>query len=385
MIIPSVKFVFDRKKTAGNAGLGAVELRIDYDRKHKYMATGIKVQKGRWDENNQCVTGIADAKQYNLIISRMRTRVLEILADMDKEGTIDLAAIPSRMKVKSQDMTFLEFIELQIAKSENTAAHNTTKGYKTFLTQITNWGKIRFFSDVTRENITKLDDWLHERKLGDETIYGYHKHMRKFINDALRAGYISQNPYMLKAVKLKHGKPNIQNYITEKELEKIKKADVGSKSLEGVRDVFVFQCLTGLSFSDMEVFKASRIKEIDGYKTYSGKRGKTGVPFLIVLLDDAMELLEKYGGKFPKMTNQQYNMRLKVIAEAAKVNKPLTSHWARHTAATIWFNRGVPIEVVSKMLGHSNTRITEGVYSKMLDQTIVKAMSVFAKEKDGEE
>ena len=108
---------------------------------------------------------------------------------------------------------------------------------------------------------------------------------------------------------------------------------------------------------------------------YTGRRGKTHQEFSFLLLRPAREILKKYGHKLPLISNVKYNEYLKVVAQKAGIDKPLTSHWARHTGATILLNEGVDMEVVAKVLGHSSTRITRSVYAKLLDDTIVRELS----------
>lgn len=376
MLLPTVKYVFDRRKRAAATknGVGGIELRISYNRKDKYLSTGIKVTPDKWDDTNQRVVGLLEAKDYNLILSRIHTRVMEILNEMDKSGAYDLDAIPAMLKRKSHDMTFLEYIELRIEKEDGVKADNTVKNHRTFLSQMTEWGVIRTFKDVTYATIQKMNEWLVGRKLKDETIYGYNKFLRKFINDAVREGLLTENPYSTKRIKLKHGDPNVENNITEAEMKKLMKAKLPTESLCHVRDMFVFQCLTGLAYGDLMAFDAKKIREVDGCRVYRGKRGKTGVEFVTVLLDEAMAILKRYKNKLPRMTNQQYNMRLKLVAEAAGIDKQLTSHFGRHAAASIWINKGVPIEIISKMLGHSSTKITEKVYAQLQEKTIVATL-----------
>lgn len=107
---------------------------------------------------------------------------------------------------------------------------------------------------------------------------------------------------------------------------------------------------------------------------YIGKRGKTGKNFTIPLLPPALKILKKYNNKLPIISNVKYNLYLKAVAQNAGVDKPLTTHWARHTGATLLLNEGVDMRIVSKICGHSSTRITEKVYAKLLDETVVDAL-----------
>ena len=118
-----------------------------------------------------------------------------------------------------------------------------------------------------------------------------------------------------------------------------------------------------------------KIEEYDGMKYYAGRRGKTKVRFTIPMLQPALDILEKYNNKLPIISNVKYNSYLKEVAVAAGIEKHLTTHWARHTGATLLLNAGVPIEVVSKVCGHSNTQITQKIYAKLLSKTIVEEVT----------
>lgn len=113
---------------------------------------------------------------------------------------------------------------------------------------------------------------------------------------------------------------------------------------------------------------------IKGMQVYTGKRDKTGKQFTIPTLKPALDILHKYSGKLPIISNVKYNAYLKVVAQAAGIDKPLTTHWARHTGATLLLNEGVPMQIVSKICGHSSTKMTEQIYAKLLDETVVDAI-----------
>lgn len=158
-------------------------------------------------------------------------------------------------------------------------------------------------------------------------------------------------------------------------MNRLRKADMGTESLDRVRDLFVFQTFTCLSYVDMAAFDYSQCKDIgDDRKMYTGVRGKTHQGFSFLLLKPAMDVLRKYDYKLPLLSNVKYNEYLKVCAQMAGIDKPLTSHWARHTGATILLNEGLDMETVAKILGHSSPRITRSIYAKLLDDTVAKKM-----------
>ena len=159
-------------------------------------------------------------------------------------------------------------------------------------------------------------------------------------------------------------------------MHRLESADMGTESLDRVRDLFVFQTYTCLSYIDMANFDFSKVKnEGNGHMVYTGERGKTKQEFSFMILKPARAVLRKYSYKLPIISNVKYNEYLKVCAQKADIDKPITSHWARHTGATILLNEGVPMEVVAKVLGHSSTKITRTVYAKLLDTTIVNELS----------
>ena len=115
------------------------------------------------------------------------------------------------------------------------------------------------------------------------------------------------------------------------------------------------------------------IKDTTGMVLCTGKRVKTGVEYAFVVTDKTRELLAKYDYHMPKLPNQKYNIKLKLVADSAGIDRNLTSHMGRRTAGSVWLNSGIPIEVVSKCLGHSSVIMTQKAYAKILDTTILEA------------
>ena len=127
-------------------------------------------------------------------------------------------------------------------------------------------------------------------------------------------------------------------------------------------------------YSDLVEFDVNNIYEYQGRKCYSARRTKTGQAFSFLLLRPAEDILDKYHWHLPIISNEKYNMYLKAVAQFAGIDKPLTSHWARHTGATMLLNSGMDMEIVAKVLGHSTTKVTREVYAKLLDETVTREM-----------
>ena len=174
--------------------------------------------------------------------------------------------------------------------------------------------------------------------------------------------------------------------MTSEELAKIEEKDIQIERLSAVRDIFVFACYTGLSYSDISKLSKQHLqKGVDNNEWIIIDRSKTNNRCRIPILPKAKELLEKYknypknnnkGLLLPILTNQKMNSYLKELGDICGINKSITMHMARHTFATsVTLANGVPIETVSKVLGHSSLKTTQ-IYAKILDQKISEDMSM---------
>ena len=390
MKIPAVQFVFDRKKTATKTRKGIIEMRITYLRKRKYMTTGIKCFPSQWSQDKESVVNSTDAVQCNRVLLEMKKKAMKVIADMVDEGIVDLYAIPNLIrKPSSVGMSFIRYVQERSAKRN--VSDDTRKHYKSFLSILLNFGKIVSFSDISEKSIRDFDEWLHtytwkerdrygkmkERRYSQSTIGGIHKRMKIFIGDAVVDGLLKENPYQSRRIRIDRGETRIDKYLTTEEFERITTATMPTGAVAEARDMFVFQCLTGLSYSDLMEFDFSKA-HLDGqYKVYSARRKKTGAEFTFVVVPEAVKILERYDYRLPTISNQKYNIKLKIVADAAGVEKELTSHVGRRTAGYIWLNGGIPIEVVAKCLGHTSVRTTEKAYAKILDKTVVSAFTEF--------
>lgn len=183
----------------------------------------------------------------------------------------------------------------------------------------------------------------------------------------MRNGKIDKNPF--DTIKIRKGEANIVP-LSKEELMIIANKDFGIDRLNQVRDLFIFAANTAHSYCDLAAVRREDI-QTDGDVMYlKKKRGKTGVTYILPINDTAISLLKKYDYELPIITNQKYNANLKEIANICGIKKVLTTHLARHTAATLMLNSGISIDVVSKILGHGNTKMTQH-YAKLLDKTVI--------------
>jgi site-specific recombinase XerD len=181
--------------------------------------------------------------------------------------------------------------------------------------------------------------------------------------------------------------------LNEEELNRILALELQIERLERVRDYFLFACFTGLSYADVKKFTRKEIEITDSGKWIKTRRKKTGGVVYVPILDVAWQIIQKYNPYFdqlmpedpvlPIMSNQKMNGYLKEIADLAKISKQLSYHIARHTfATTVTMLNGVPIETVSKMLGHKNITSTQH-YARIVDNKVNKDMKVLAEQLDG--
>ena len=213
----------------------------------------------------------------------------------------------------------------------------------------------------------------NEVKLKDSTLASYLTKAKSIFVFAMRNDKLTTNPF--DTIKIRKGEANITP-LTKEELMSIANKDFGITRLNQVRDLFVFAANTALSYCDLASIKKEDI-QVEGDVMYlKKKRGKTGVTYILPLNDTAIALLKKYNYELPVLSNQRYNSYLKEIAYICGIRKTLTTHLARHTAATLMLNAGIAIEVVSKILGHSNTKMTQH-YAKLLDKTVINTKIEF--------
>ena len=172
--------------------------------------------------------------------------------------------------------------------------------------------------------------------------------------------------------------------LAQSELTRISEKEFSTERLDLVRDIFVFCCYTGLAYVDVYKLKRSEVVEgFDGGDWITIKRQKTDSASRIPLLPPAFEIIKKYENHpqviaqdrlLPVLSNQKMNAYLKEIADVCSIDKAITFHLARHTfATTVTLSNGVPVESVSKMLGHSNIRTTQ-IYAKVVDKKISEDM-----------
>lgn len=371
--IPSIRIIYNRYKKATSTTKASVELVITYDSKQKYISTGVMLYPNQWKKG--IITNCPDALEISQTLDKLVKNVRQIILNMMNEGHIDIFAIPDKLdEMNSPKMSFLDFCEERARIRKYGMTRDSQIRYERFLRFFRDWGKIKHFEDVTDSNILNYEEYLKDKGLKDSSKWNnYHRFLNSFILDAIDAGYLTKNPYRWINVSRKR-EDSLSKCLNIQEFNRIKTVNLPTEKLSRVRDLFVFQTYTCLSYTDLSDFDYHAIQKIKGIDVYIGCRHKTTTPFTIPLLPTAISILEKYRGVLPIISNVKYNEYLKLVAQAAGVDKPISTHWARHTGATLLLNEGIPMEIVSKICGHSSIKITEQIYAKILDETVVEAI-----------
>lgn len=226
-------------------------------------------------------------------------------------------------------------------------------------------------TSVTNKVVTEFYYTL-QQEYKEGTSGGMMTKLKTVIQYAIDNGYLQINPFS--ALRISKGKPTIE-YLTEDEIMSLRGLKTGIERIDNVRDLCLFQMSTGLSYIDMATLKKSDMKEENGHYYISSRRQKTGVEYCTVVLPEGIKIWEKYKGKLPILSNQRYNSYLKEIQDLCRIKKNLHSHIFRKTYATYLLNNNIPLEVIARALGHSNTKITQAYYAKMQDNTVIESIS----------
>ena len=375
-----------RASKAKKDGLSPLELSIIINGKRKYITLDRNVKVANFDSKKQKVKGDAAINEYTVAL---KVKCYGIETEMMKNGmdvTMDSFVDVFKNGFKANTITILQLFrernELFGKKIANgVVTGSTLEKYKVTMDYVAAYIKTLKKDDIMVKEITPMfieDFFVYLVGLmSNNTAIQKMKHLKKILRMAVEEGYISVSPFKMT---LKNEQKEV-NPLTLDELRKIKNKNISLPRLAKVRDMFIFECYTGLAFTDMVNLRSeNNVVDTKGNEWIIKSRQKTKIQSTIPLLPIAKEILMKYQDELPTLTNQKYIGYLKELGDICGIKKNLHSHLARHTFATILLNSGVDMVSVSKILGHANSRITEKVYAKMLPETIMKkVMNVQAK------
>lgn len=367
---PTTKIVFDRKHIATKTHAGLVQLEITYGRRRKFVTTGVKVFSDQWDDRSH-VMRRTDFVTLNKRIDDLKRRVDAYVDDlMVRDEPFDFEVFDRWLTAEQEKKeTFIDWVAERIEERKD-IEESTRRVHRKLVGALDDFACIISFSELTLQNITRFDAWLRDKGIKQTTIWSYHKMLKTYIREAIRRDLVEKNPY--DKFKVDRGKSEWGRFLTPEEVKRIEKTKLPTASLSRVRDLFLLQCYTGLAYSDLMTADFRDTTEIDGVRVLTSARRKTDTTFTTVITKKAAAILERYGYEVPKLTCEQYNMRLKVLADAAGISKPIASHYGRRTCGMLLLNDGFPIEIVAKVLGHTNIKTTQDAYARIIDKTVAR-------------
>lgn len=367
-----VNFVVRRTKKKVD-GTVPIEMTICVKGKRRYVSTGREVKPSDFNSKTQTVKS---DKELNEFLKALKARLYAIettLMSKDVNVSIDTVLDVFRNGEQERTMTFLQLFEIhngnvgkrvkqKLITPTTLSKYEVTKDYLARYIKTELKKDDILIKDITPSFIDNLFVFLLGF-MSNNTAIQKMKQVKRVIRFAVDEGYIKVSPYK---ITLKKEKKEVQP-LTIKEVNAIRKKKIDIERLAKIRDLFIFECYTGLAFTDLMSLNDNDFHvDESGHKWIIKKRHKTNVVATIPLLPIALEILDKYNNKLPHMSNVKYNAYLKEIGDICGIKKNLHSHLARHTWATILLNAGMDMVSVSKCLGHSNSKITESTYAKIL-------------------
>lgn len=368
----TLTFVHNRLKRGTAQKAVSVELRFTENRQRKYVSTGVMLLPHQWSAATQRVIRHPEAARLNDVLKGIMHKA-DVIVDkinLTEHPNINLAV--EKFVHGENDGSSIKFADYcERRMKERKVCEHTRKRYAVFIRFLKDWGKIACFEDCSVKNVRAMDEYLHMQGKAQCTVYDYHKYLKLFINDAIVEGYMKESPYKALPFSIGRGEKQYVDCINEEQFNAIKNLVISTPHLRQARDLFLFQCYTGLAYSDLMSFNYASCEEIGGKLFYHAKRTKTDTDFVFQLLSPAVALLETYDFKLPKISNQKYNDYLKAIGAMVGV-EALHSHMGRATAATLFLSKGMPINVVARVLGHTTLRQTTR-YARTLNKDVMGA------------
>lgn len=337
-----------RPSKVNKAGESPIELSLCINAERTYINLPRKVKPSLFDCKKQVIKGrSSEATQLNEFLSLMKSKVYEAqtkLIEMDIPVTCtNMKDMMNGKIVKKQYMLlelyrehnkeFLDQVDKLVVRKPTYIKHLTAYNHLQDYIKLKYNGRADvFLSEVNSSFVNGFFTYLLT-KMQNNSAIGNLKKLRKITNLALNNRYININPFV--GVKYKLQEVEVEP-LSERELATLMNKELTIERLQRVRDVFVFNCFTGLAYIDCKLLKQEFIVEDEqGNKWIDTKRFKTGIKCKIPLLPVAEYLLERYNYKLPVISNQKMNGYLKELADICGIKKDLHTHVARHTAATL--------------------------------------------------
>lgn len=388
---------FPKKDSLNKNGKTSIYLRITVNGKRCEISINRKIDSSKWNSISGRLNGNSEeAYQLNKYINSISAKLYSIQEKFIIEN-LPFTALMIKNKYLNKDdarKTLIQIfnehnnqIEKLVGKSYSSGCYNrylrTSKHLQSYIKKEYSMNDI-FVQEVDLKFINGFEYYLKIKAIGNQnTITKYLTNLKKIIRIAYANDWISKDPFF-------HWKAKWEiverDFLSELDIQKMIKKELNVPRLDLVKDIFIFCCFTGLAYVDVKKLSINNIViGIDGERWIKTKRTKTNTRSNIPILPTAEAILNKYiehhdiiGTErvLPVLSNQKMNAYLKEIADLCGINKNLTFHLARHTfATTVTLTNGVPIESVSKMLGHKSLKTTQH-YAKILDRKVSDDMKI---------
>lgn len=372
-------------------GSVTIEVKITINGKRSFFSTGKNITAENWDKVKQIAKGKSEESQnINNFLKALKNRLYEKEVELMERGYIVTAELLKDSYFNKVDsLKEKTLLEVFIEHNEN-QAKNVGNG----VAKATHWISVytlRLVKEYILQKYERNDIYLRELNLNfiqsfhtflkidkgmkQNSATKYLKQLKKIINIAVANSYMTFNPFATYKIERE---PVEIDFLDEEELRRIINFDTPIPRLEKAKDMFLFGCFTGLSYIDIKTLALEHFeKDSVGRIWIKKRREKTGILARIPLLPIAKLILDKYRGNerlLPIQDPADINKYLKDIAILCNINKRICFHTSRHTfASTVTLANNISIEVVSKMLGHTNTRMTSH-YAKLIDESIGSQM-----------
>ncbi len=386
---------FIRKTKLKKSGETPIMLRITIEGQLTELQLKRDVMPTQWNQAKERCTGKdATSMEINRYLQSVKLRLLDIHREMEDAGKL-INPMEVKRRFLGLDEKHLMFFEVFQEHNDKCReligkdyAKVTISRFDTCLRYFKEMALKKYhLKDIPMKEISHaiIQDYIHflkaQKDLQENTVIRYMKVVKKITNMALANDWMEKDPF----INIRFHEQEVhKEFLTKEELETMQNKVFDVPRLDLVRDIFLFQCFTGLAFIDVSELKAEHlVSDNQGNLWIRKARQKTKVMCNIPLLDIPLAILEKYEGHplakkkgtlLPVLCNQKLNSYLKEIADLCGIKKNLTTHTARHTfATTITLANKVPLQDVSAMLGHALTRMTQH-YARVLSPSLKEAM-----------
>jgi len=383
----AVLFFLQRNRT-NKMGKCPIRCRITFLKTRKEFSTGIFIIPDDWDSGKQKAS---PPSTENTLLNNK----LSLIHQQIDKAFLMLQILPNDFDVddiyrkykgedSKEEITILGAYDLHNDKTKKLIGIDfnqlswsryveSRRKVALFITKIYNRKDIKL-KDLDLKFIKDLEYFFKtELKLRQATVYRSIQRVKKIIQFAIAENYLKKDPFHL--YKNKKYKTVIV-YLTDEELQRFENYTFSQVRLQQVKDLFIFCCYTGLTYTEMTTLTTNNIEVgFDGNEWIRMIRKKTNRKISVPVLPKAKKILEKYGNELPKISNQKFNSYLKEISALLSIDKKLTHHIARKTfATTVLLYNSVPMEIVSELLGHSNMSITQAHYGKIVQRKVSDEM-----------